>query len=133
MPAESPRLVRAVDLTGDGRLDYVVDSGGYVCTNALSVTSAGHDGAAVSIFVGRPAGTAALAYEGFSHGVNVTRLRGSPRIHLIVGARACGQPAGPRPFSDWWFCSRRLVWNTRNRRFVFAPISEARRIDRRVR
>lgn len=132
-PSESPRLVRSVDLTGDRRLDYVVDDGGYVCVNAISIMSAGHNGAAVSIFVGVQGGGAIRAYDGYSHGVTIASHHGRPRATLIVGALNCGQPSDPaRPFSEWWFCSRPLEWDARNKRFAFAPLIQTERIDRRA-
>lgn len=131
MPSASPRLVRAVDLTGDRRLDYVVDEGGYICINSRTAFYAGHNGAALSIFVGVPGGTAYLGYEGYSHGVTVRKQAGRFRIHLIVGALACGQAPGPKAFSDWWFCHRPLRWNSSARRFQFAPLSQVRMLDRR--
>jgi hypothetical protein len=131
IPPGSPRLVRIIEITNDGQPDYLVDLSHYSCRNSESFMHGGHNGSPIWIFVGGPKRSARLAYDGYSHGVELTSGRGKSRLWLKVAASACGQPPGTaRAFSDWWFCSRPLDWNGRTRRFVFAPLGEVRNIAR---
>jgi hypothetical protein len=130
IPSNSPGLLRTVDLTGDGHLDYVIDLGRYRCPKAEAFMYGGHNGSPIAIFVSGANGTAFLGYEGSSNGgVMVRTRRRRPQVWLTVGALLCGQPpASAKSFVDWWFCSRPLEWNARTNKFVFAPMREARRI-----
>lgn len=130
IPPKKQPFVRKVDLTGDGRPDYIVDLGLYDCRKHVSFMDGGHDGRPVRIFVSGPKHTAHLAYDGYSHGVKLTSTHGRSRIWLRVGALACGQPPGSKVFASWWFCLRPLQWNGRTKRFVFGPLSEIRDITR---
>lgn len=131
IPPKHPRLVRIIDLNGDKRPDYLVDFSHYSCRKAEASLYGGHDGWPVWIFVGGVKNTARLAYDDYSHGVEVTFRHRRFRVWLKVGALACGQPPDPnRRFAGWWFCSRPLEWNDRIKKFVFAALSEVRHIDR---
>lgn len=131
IPPSNSAFVRKVDLTGDGRLDYIVDLGRYVCDKRGSFMSSGHNGTPVRIYVGGPENAARLAYDGDSHGVEFTITHGRSRIWLRVGALACGQPRNPvTVFAGWWFCLRPLAWNDRRKRFDFAPLAEIRDVSR---
>jgi hypothetical protein len=133
IPSKSPGLIRIVDLTGDGRPDYVIDTGRYQCLKAVTFMYGGHDGSPVSIFVNGPKRTAHLAYEGHSQsGVEIRKRGGRFQAWMTVGALLCGQPPGSaKSFADWWLCSRPLEWSALTKRFIFAPLSQAKRIERR--
>lgn len=130
IPSNSPSLLRIVDLTGDGRADYVIDVARYQCRKAAIFGYGGHDGSPVFIYVAGVKGRAFLGYEGQSQGG--TRIRaheGRHQVWLTVGALKCGQPRGSaKSFADWWWCSRPLEWNARTNKFDLALISQARRI-----
>jgi len=130
IPSRSPGLLRKIDLTGDGRTDYVIDVARYQCRRAVTFAYGGHDGPAVFIYVGEANGKTFLGYEGASQdGTKIKAYEGHPQVWLTVGALACGQPRGSaKSFADWWWCSRPLDWNARMKKFELAPISQARRI-----
>ena len=131
LPPSDTAYVRRVELTGDGRPDYIVDLGHYLCKKHEAFMDGGHNGLRVRIYVGGARQAAYLAYDGYSHGVKVSHTRGRSRIWLRVGALACGQPPEPtRVFAAWWFCLRPLQWNGRTKRFGFAPLSEVRDVAR---
>jgi hypothetical protein len=119
----SPGLVTSVDLTADRVPDHVINEGHYNCLGAASAFSAGHNGAAVTIFVGRP-DRAELAYEGYAHGVHLTREPRGWAVRLDTYGLNCGQKPTdpPAPFSEAVFCTRPLSWDAVDRRFVLAPL-----------
>lgn len=131
IPPRSPDLVRIVELTGDGRPDYLVDLSRYICRNSVTFMHGGHSGSPVWIFAGGPRHSARLAYDDYSHGVKLTSRRGKSRVWLKVGASACGQPRETsQVFAEWWFCSRPLDWNGRTKKFLFGPLGEIREMAR---
>ena len=131
VPPKSSRFVQIVELTGDDIPDYLIDISHYNCRKRVSFMYGGHNGEPISIFVGLPHHVARLAYDDYSHGVELTTRGGRSRVWLTVGALACGQP--PKPglvFAAWWFCSRPLQWNGRTKKFEFGPLSQVRNITR---
>lgn len=129
-PVPSPELVRSADLTGDGVADYLVDVGAYTCEGAVSAMGAGQSGADIAIFTGGPGGAASLAYEDTVYGAEIESKAGKNQLIMSVAGLRCGQKnAADVPFSDWTFCKRPLDWNASTRKFQYAPLSQARRLQ----
>jgi hypothetical protein len=128
-PGKSPDLIKVQDLNGDGLADYVIYLASYVCDGAASAVSSGQSGDGVSIFVGQPAGTARLAFEDTVYNVTVTTAAGRSTVAVDVAGLACGQRnAAQVPFSQIRSCTRNLNWDAPTRKFVYAPLSQARMI-----
>lgn len=131
MPPKSRRHLRVVELTGDGRPDYLVDLSRYSCRRAETFMDGGHNGSPVWIFVGARSHAARLAYDDYSHGVELASTSGKARVWLRVYGLTCGQPPGTaHSFAGSWFCSRPLKWNARKRKFVFAPLDQIKHLDK---
>jgi len=129
LPTGHLKAVQAVDLTGDGRLDYVVNAGTYNCRRAEAFLYGGHEGLPLAIYVGGDHGAATLKYDTDSHGVRIDPHESWHSISLKVAALRCGQPKKPwRPVGEWWYCWRELRWNEQRRKFVFVPIRQAKRV-----
>lgn len=131
VPPKSADFVQKVELTGDSRSDYIVDLGRYVCKKHAAFMDGGHNGLPIRIYVIGPRGAVRLAYDDYSHGVELTSSRGSTRVWLKTYALNCGQPRDSRRvFAAAWFCLRPLEWNNCSKRFRFASLTEVRDIDR---
>lgn len=126
-PGQSSKLIKFVDLTGDGVIDYVMDLAFYDCEGAASAMSAGQSGNAITVFVGGPNNSATRAYQGVSQGTEIVTVAGKPRLHLVVMGADCGQKhSAKRAFSDVAVCTRPLNWDGAKRQFVLAPLREVR-------
>lgn len=119
----SPGFVTAVDLTGDGVPDYILDEGQIGCEHAASMFQ-GSLGFSVEIFAGSANGGAA---EAFSHGVGALHLdkdSNPATLYLMVGGRLCGQHVtSDTSFSNMENCWRPVRWNAATRKMELAPLS----------
>ena len=126
-PGKSSKLIKFIDLNGDGLMDFVMDRAFYECDGAASAVSAGQSGNAVIIFVGGPNNTAKQAYHAVSQGVDVVTTNGKKRLYVAVMGPDCGQkPSSKRAMADVAVCSRPLNWNAGKQAFELAPMSEKR-------
>lgn len=126
-PGKSSKLIKFVDLTGDGVIDYVMDLASYDCEGAASAVSAGQSGNAVTIFVGGPNNTAKDAYHAVTQGTELVTEAGRRRLHVAVMGPDCGQkPYSKRAMVDVAVCWRPLNWDAGKKVFVLAPLSEKR-------
>ena len=126
-PGRSSKLIKFVDLTGDGVTDYVMDLGYYDCQDAASAVSAGQSGNAVTIFVGGPNNTARKAFNAVSQGVEIETKGGAPRMLIAVMGPDCGQRnAASLPMSQVAVCMRPLRYDPVRQVFVLGPLSEKR-------
>lgn len=127
VPGKSPQLVKVADLNGDGITDYVIDNASYDCDGAVSAMSNGQSGAGVEVLVGGPGNTATPAYENSVYAATIETVGGKSTLWLDLAGVPCGQTNAARiPFSNWKSCSRALAWNATTRKFVLAPLSQAR-------
>lgn len=126
-PGKSSKLIKFVDLTGDGVVDYVMDLAFYDCQGAASAVSAGQSGNAVTIFVGGPNNTARDAYHAVTQGAELVTEAGRPRLHVAVMGPDCGQkPSSKRAMVDVAVCWRPLNWDAGKQAFVLSPLREKR-------
>lgn len=114
------KAVQSVDLNGDGRLDYVYDSGETVCAGGSDLGGSG--GWLVTVFAGRPDSTAKEAFANGAVGARVI----NGRLYLGVGGANCGQNTRGRVRAEYDNCIRPLQWNARKQVFEFAPLSQKR-------
>jgi hypothetical protein len=89
----------------------------------------GQSGAVLTIYVGGPANSAIQVYQATVHASRIENAGGKARLFVNVSGANCGQRnAANIPFARREFCSRELVWNAARQSFVFAPMSQKRRI-----
>jgi hypothetical protein len=126
-PGKSSKLIKFIDLNGDGLTDYVMDLGVYDCQGAASAVSAGQSGSAVTIFIGGPSNTAKAVYHAVAQGVDLVTTAGKPRLYVGVMGADCGQKnAAKKAMVDVEVCMRPLNWKADTQTFVLAPLSEKR-------
>lgn len=118
-PGASPGLVSTVDVNGDGRMDYVVNTAAFDCQGAASLFVGAGGGGSVEVFVASADGSATSAFQ---HGADGLRVE-QGQVWLAVGGPLCGQkPTGDTPRSDMQTCWRRLQWDAGRRSLDFAPL-----------
>ena len=110
------------DFDGDGRRDWVIDEGKFLCDGAWSIYRGSQGDAQVLVYVVRRNGSAFLAFRhgalGLFHGAN------GKRIYIGVGGPLCGQRVTPATSrADMIRCRRPLVWNAAKSRVEFGPLS----------
>jgi hypothetical protein len=83
-------LVRVGDLTGDGRLDYVVDFREARCSGRETVFS-GTGGWDLAIFVARESGEPVRVFQGRVLDYDVENKSGRPRMTFTLHGSYCGR------------------------------------------
>lgn len=129
VPESSPGLVNAVDLTGDGIDDYVIDQGAFVCNGAASLYF-GSGGSQMEIYVGMPDGHARPGFHHGHFGVYIEPTASSvAQVVLGLGGEGCGQDTDGLSRAEFQSCLRPLVWDAERQEFDFAPLSAVRQRD----
>jgi hypothetical protein len=129
-PGRSSKLIRFIDLNGDGFTDFLMDLGYYQCDGAASAVGAGQSGAAVTIFLGGPGNTARKAYDAVTQEVEIDTQGAAPRVFIAVMGAECGQKnAANLPMSQVAVCSRPLKYNAVTQTFELGPLSERRAVS----
>lgn len=122
-PGASPGLVSSVDLNGDGRSDYVLDTGAFDCQGAASLFVGASGGGSAVAFIATADGSAKKVFEQGSFGVRVEQ----DKVWLAVGGPLCGQKTGDdTPRSEMQSCWRPLHWDAGRGKLDFAPLSGVR-------
>jgi hypothetical protein len=118
--------VRRVDLTGDGREEFVLYTGWIDCEGAASIY--GDREKAVMVFAGEGQGGAAEPFTEWVYEAHVDETDALAVLWLTTSGEDCGAaPAGD--FANETFCARAIVWNTTAQRFEYAPVSTVRPIE----
>lgn len=121
-PGASPGLVSTVDLNGDGRSDYVIDTAAFDCEGAASLF-AGTGGSSVEVFITTADGSAKSAFEHGAFGARVEK----GQLWLAVGGSLCGLKVNAGAVhSDMQACWRPLRWDANRRKLDFAPLDSVR-------
>ena len=116
------KAVTQVDLTGDGKGDYVLDVAAIDCEGAAAVYGDREKG--VTVYVGDGSGGATKAFGDAVYGVKIE----GGKVWLTVSGAQCGKPPAP-DFAHESFCDRALVWNGTTRKLGYAPVSSVRMIQ----
>ena len=124
--ADISRAVTVVDLTGDGKDDFVFQVGGIVCPGAASLYGDREKG--ITVYVGDGAGGAAKAFNDAVFDVKVERTGATGTLWLTVSGKQCGKPPAA-DFAHENFCERPLVWNPTKKTLEYAPVAKARMIQ----
>ncbi len=101
-PTVGPAFATAVDLNGDGALDYIVDLAGIECANAWS-TFCGDDGCPLSVWLATPTGFL-RDWEGMVQGWAFDPLGEEVAVAVTMDAASCPDATGAA-------CVRRLVFD----------------------
>jgi hypothetical protein len=121
-PGDSPGLVTAVDLDGDGRSDFVIDTAAFDCDGAASLFG-GSGGSAVEVFIATADGRAKSAFEHAAFGTRVAQ----GQLWLAVGGALCGQAVTAETArSEMQACWRPLRWDAKRRKLDFGPLDSVR-------
>lgn len=103
-----------LDVTNDGRPDFILDEGGFACSNP-AVTSKSTRGAPFEIYDGA---TGQSLYRGVAQRLRQGRgASGAVALNMELSGPDCGPQAGANAT-----CNRVLVWNPAGRQFVLGPI-----------
>jgi hypothetical protein len=114
-PPPVAEYVTALDLTGDGIDDWVVNTAGIGCAGF-----SGSGGSAVQIYAGAPNGHASKAFDTMSLRTTIDRSRTPPVVWIGVGGRGCGDNRDVAR-ALLRTCQRPLLWNAAARRFDEGP------------
>ena len=118
--------VKRVDLTGDGRDDFVLYTGWITCENAASVYGDRHKG--LTVYAADAEGGAAVAYEDWVYDAKVEGDGRDAKLWLTTSGEGCGRrPAAS--FASEAFCDRAILWNDATKKFAYAPVSTVRMIE----
>jgi hypothetical protein len=120
------KAVTLIDLTGDGKEDYLLDVAAVNCQGAASVY--GDRAKGVTVYVGDGKGGASEAFNDMVFGVKIEGTGPAAKVWLTVAGAQCGKkPAAD--FASESFCERALTWNSKTRKFDYAPVSTVRIIE----
>jgi len=118
----SEKAVTEVDLTADGKVDWVVAVEGIDCEGAPSVY--GDRAKGLTIFVADAAGGATQAFAASAYGVKVD----GGKVWLTVSGQECGKPPA-KDFASESFCDRPLAWNAAQQKLEWAPVSAVKMVQ----
>jgi hypothetical protein len=118
--------VKSADLDGDGKADFVLDTGSVGCEGAESIYGDREKG--VTVYVGDGAGGAVAAFSDMVFGVRIEGSGAAAKVWLTTSGAACGKPPAPE-FASESFCERSLLWDAKARKFGYAPVSTVRMIE----
>ena len=117
---------RRVDLTGDGRDDFVLYNGWITCENAASVYGDRHK--RLAVYAADTQGGAAIAYEDWVYDARVEGSGREASLWLTTSGEGCGRKP-VASFANEAFCDRAIVWNGATKKFAYAPVSTVRMIE----
>lgn len=123
-PGKSTGIAHAVDLTGDGIVDFVLSPTAIDCEGAGASAMEGGQlfGAEFTIFLGQPDGTARKALDGHAFALRLDNTATPNRLLVEVAGSACGQrDAANLPVSAVEHCERPLLWQPGVGRFALGP------------
>jgi hypothetical protein len=120
------KAVTRVDLTSDGKEDYVLDVAAVNCAGAPGVYGDREKG--VTVYVADGTGGAREAFSDSVFGVKIDGAAPAAKLWLTVAGPHCGKkPAAD--FASESFCERALTWNAKTGTFDYAPVSTVRMIQ----
>jgi hypothetical protein len=118
--------VKAADLNGDGREDYVLFVGWINCEGAASIY--GDREKRVLVYAGDGAGGASKAFSGATYDAKIEGTGAAAKLWITVSGADCGKKPASN-FASESFCDRPLAWNGKTRQFDYAPVSAVRMIE----
>jgi hypothetical protein len=118
--------VKAADLNGDSREDFVLFVGWINCDGAPGIYGDREKG--VLVYAGDGAGGASKAFGGPVYDAKIEGTGPASKLWLTVSGAQCGKkPAAD--FASGSFCDRALAWNGKTGQFDWAPVSSVRTIE----
>jgi hypothetical protein len=123
---DTSRAVTRVDLTADGKDDFVLFVGMIHCSAGASFY--GDREKVLTVYVADGAGGAISAFRGAVYDMKIEGTGPTAKLWLGVSGGDCGKPPAP-DFAHENFCDRALVWNPATKKFDYAPVSTVRMIQ----
>jgi len=118
--------VKRADLNGDGKEDFVIDTGSVNCDGAASIY--GDREKWVGVYAGDGKGGATSAFVDSVYGVSIEGAGPAARLWLTVSAGQCGKKPA-KDFASENFCERSILWNPATKKFDYAPVTTVRMIE----
>ncbi|MEQ1802251.1 MAG: hypothetical protein ABL989_10040 [Gammaproteobacteria bacterium] len=118
--------VKRADLNGDGKEDFVIDTGSVNCDGAASIY--GDREKWVGVYAGDGKGGATSAFTDSVYGVAIDGTGATAKLWLTVSAGMCGKKPA-KDFATENFCDRAVVWNPATKKFDYAPVGTVRMIE----
>ncbi|MCK1407707.1 hypothetical protein [Bradyrhizobium sp. 76] len=109
---------------------WVVDEANARCSGAETLFS-NQGGSQVAVYLSKPKGDLAKAFEGSSYGTSIESVGDRSKIWLTVGGKLC-EEQGDFVFSETISCERPLQFETFSQSLEFAPSSNTRFNDFRT-
>jgi hypothetical protein len=123
----SPDLLTAIDLTGDGISDYVINQGAYNCDGDGASIYSGSGGSQVIVYVGRSEGQAYLAFSTGAYEMKINKSINPAKLLVVVRGELCGQQNVENlSNSALKACWRPIEWKKSALKMNFAPLSQVR-------
>lgn len=127
--AGASNIVKTLDFTGDGRIDYVLQESEYVCSGAVSLF-AGNGGSQVMLFIGTADMNVQLAFASTSFAVRFDHKTAPVTIELGLGGTLCGQKVtAATSRAESTPCWRPLRWDLITHKLELAPIEKIKPIN----
>lgn len=123
---QTANAVQRADFNGDGKDDFVLDTGSVNCDGAASIY--GDREKWVGVYVGDGQGGASSAFIDSVYGVTIEGTGSASRLWLTVSGEQCGKKPA-KDFASENFCDRAIVWNAGTKTFDYAPVATVRMIE----
>jgi hypothetical protein len=103
---------------------WAIDEGTFRCEGAASLFSGSH-GSEVAVYLSLSAGRVKQVFAQSAYGMTIERAGNYSKVWVRVGGKLCGQKGDPIP-AETIACDRALRWDANGQKLDFAPLSEAR-------
>ena len=132
-PKKLKDTVKVLDITGDGKSDYIIDYGELRCEGAESVFAGMGGYSNISLYVSKSEGKVekSQVLDKLSPlGLEIDKLSSPPVLWVTVRGEECGQKITDNtPRVEYRACKRAVIWNKQAKELRVAPVSQAVWLD----